>query len=93
MALINHLIKNSQSLIFHSDRGIQSAYKEFACELKKYKSILRGILRKGNCCDNALAHNFFKKLKEGLIYRNNYQTRQEAKLSIFGYIKVFYNAK
>lgn len=88
MALINRSIKNSQSLIFHSDRGIQSAYKEFVCELKKYKSILRGILRKGN-----LAHNFFKKLKEGLIYQNNYQTTQEAKLSIFGYIKAFYNAK
>ena len=60
MALINRSIKIIQSLIFHSDRGIQSAYKEFACELKKYKSILRGILRKGNCCDNALRITFLK---------------------------------
>lgn len=34
MALINRPIKNNQSLIFHSDRGIQYACEEFICELK-----------------------------------------------------------
>lgn len=83
MALINRPIKNGQSLIFHSDRGIQYACEEFVCELKKHKSISRSMSRKGNCWDNAVAESFFKTLKVELIYQNRYQTRQEAELSIF----------
>lgn len=49
MALINRPIKNNQSLIFHSDRGIQYACEEFVCELNKQKSIIRSMSRKGNC--------------------------------------------
>ena len=49
--------------------------------------------RKGNCWDNAVAESFFKTLKVELIYQNRYQTRQEAELSIFEYIKTFYNTK
>ena len=47
--------------------------------------------RKGNCWDNAVAESFFKTLKMELIYQNRYQTRKEAKLSIFEYIEGFYN--
>ena len=93
MALINRPIKNNQSLIFHSDRGIQYACEEFICELNKHKSITRSMSRKGNCWDNAVAESFFKTLKVELIYQNRYQTRQEAELSIFEYIETFYNTK
>lgn len=93
MALTNRPIKNNQSLIFHSDRGIQYACEEFVCELKKHKSITRSMSRKGNCWDNAVAESFFKTLKVELIYQNRYQTRQEAELSIFEYIEAFYNIK
>lgn len=91
MALINRPIKNNQSLIFHSDRGIQYACEEFVCELNKQKSIIRSMSRKGNCWDNAVAESFFKTLKVELIYQNRYLTRQEAELSIFEYIETFYN--
>lgn len=91
MALINRPIKNNQSLIFHSDRGIQYACEEFVYELKKHKSIIRSMSRKGNCWDNAVAESFFKTLKVELIYQNRYQTREEAELSIFEYIETFYN--
>jgi putative transposase len=43
--------------------------------------------RKGNCWDNAVAESFFKTLKVELVY----QTKQEAELSIFEYIEIFYN--
>lgn len=91
MALINRPIKNNQSLIFHSDRGIQYACEEFVRELSKHKSIIRSMSRKGNCWDNAVAESFFKTLKAELIYQNYYQTKSEAELSIFEYIEAFYN--
>jgi putative transposase len=47
--------------------------------------------RKGNCWDNAVAESFFKTLKVELVYQNKYQTKQEAELSIFEYIEIFYN--
>jgi len=47
--------------------------------------------RKGNCWDNAVAESFFRTLKEELIHQQRYTTRDEARLSIFEYIEVFYN--
>jgi putative transposase len=91
MALLNRPIDPNQSLIYHSDRGIQYACEEFVSELNKHKSIIRSMSRKGNCWDNAVAESFFKTLKVELIYQNRYQTKQEAELSIFEYIETFYN--
>jgi transposase InsO family protein len=91
MALINRPINPNQSLIYHSDRGIQYACAEFVSELSKHKSIIRSMSRKGNCWDNAVAESFFKTLKAELVYQNKYQTKQEAELSIFEYIETFYN--
>ena len=91
MALLNRPINPNQTLIYHSDRGIQYACEEFVCELNKHKSIIRSMSRKGNCWDNAVAESFFKTLKVELIYQNSYKTRQEAELSIFEYIETFYN--
>jgi putative transposase len=34
---------------------------------------------------------FFGTLKKELVYGERYQSRQEAKLSIFEYVEVFYN--
>ena len=91
MALINRPLMKTDSLIFHSDRGVQYACKEFCREVERYKLITRSMSRKGNCWDNAVAESFFKTLKMELIYQNRYQTRKEAKLSIFEYIEGFYN--
>ena len=46
---------------------------------------------KGNCYDNAITESFFGTLKTELIYREKYKTRNQAKLSIFQYIEIFYN--
>ena len=47
--------------------------------------------RKGNCHDNAVAESFFHTLKTELIHHEIYQTKEQAKRSIFEYIEVFYN--
>ncbi len=91
MALKNRPINTTQKLIFHSDRDIQYACGEFITEISKYKSIERSMSRKGNCWDNAVAESFFKSLKTELAYHQNYQTRNQAELSIFEYIETFYN--
>ena len=49
--------------------------------------------RKGECHDNAVAESFFHSLKTELVYHEKYQTRAEAKQSIFKYIEIFYNRK
>ena len=44
-----------------------------------------------NCWDNAPMESFFASLKKELVHHEDYQTREEAKASIFEYIEVFYN--
>lgn len=93
MAQCNRSIKNNQSLVFHSDRGIQYACEEFVQHLAIHPNIIRSMSRKGNCWDNAVAESFFKTLKTELVYHQKYQTRQQAESSIFEYIETFYNTK
>lgn len=93
MAKYNRPISKSNSLIFHSDRGIQYACEEFVDVLNKNTTLIRSMSRKGNCWDNAVAESFFKTLKVELVYHQKYQTRKEAELSIFEYIETFYNTK
>jgi len=77
-------------LIFHSDQGVQYACQAFR-ELLAQLRIIQSMSGKGNCYDNAVAESFFHTLKTELVYFENYQTREEAKSSIFEYIEVFYN--
>jgi transposase InsO family protein len=91
MAVWNRPI--TQELIFHSDRGIQYACKEFASILEANKLITRSMSRKGNCWDNAVAESFFKTIKVEWIYSKNYVNQQEAQLSIFEWIESWYNRR
>jgi putative transposase len=90
MAVRNRPI--TKSLLFHSDRGIQYACKEFRKQLSG-KPVLQSMSRKGNCWDNAVAESFFKTLKTEWIYHRKFATRQEARLAIFEYIEGWYNRK
>ena len=40
---------------------------------------------------NAVAESFFSTLKEELLYRGSWPTRDAAKRAIFEYVEVFYN--
>lgn len=77
-------------LLAHSDRGVQYASEAYQ-ELLKDRGIRCSMSRKGNCWDNAPMESFFATLKKELIYLEEYQTRAEARESLFAYIEVFYN--
>lgn len=78
--------------IVHSDRGSQYASGDFRKELKKY-GCKQSMSRKGDCWDNAVSESFFGTLKNELVYHEKYKTREEARLSIFDYIEMFYNKR
>jgi putative transposase len=79
-------------LVFHSDRGIQYCSETFRSELRRY-GMLQSMSRKGDCWDNAVAESFFGTIKRELIYHERYQTRDEARLSVFQYIEGWYNRR
>ena len=91
MALKNRKITNE--LIFHSDRGIQYANKNFTNMLDSFKTVTRSMSRKGDCWDNAVAESFFKSLKTELIYGNKLITKEQMELEVFEYIEIWYNKK
>jgi len=82
-----------QPLLFHSDRGIQYASKEFRKLLRSSALIAKSMSRKANCWDNAVAESFFKTLKIELVYDSSFKTIEQAKTSIFEYIEIWYNRK
>lgn len=79
-------------LIVHSDRGTQYRSNDYVSFLEK-NGITRSMSRKGNCWDNAVMESFYARLKVELIYAKNYQSIEEARSGIFGYIEIFYNRK
>ena len=93
IAALRQAIESSppeEGLIHHSDRGRQYATYAYQGLLQKHH-ILSSMSRKGRCYDNAYMESFFATLKKDLVYSEKYQTRQEASLSIFEYVEVFYN--
>jgi putative transposase len=79
-------------LLHHSDRGVQYASDGYQ-HLLANNSIQVSMSGKADCWDNAVMESFWATLKTELIHQHQYATRQEAKLSIFEYIEVFYNRK
>lgn len=77
-------------LIHHSDKGSQYTSHDFQKKLAQYQ-ITASMSGTGNCYDNAAMESFFHTLKTELVYGERYQTRAQAKKSIFEYIEVFYN--
>lgn len=77
-------------LLAHSDRGSQYASDHYQRVLAKH-GIECSMSRRANCWDNAPMESFFASLKKELVHHEDYQTREEAKASIFEYIEVFYN--
>lgn len=78
------------SPLVHSDRGSQYAGTVFRERLSAW-GCSQSMSRKGNCWDNAVTESFFGILKNELVHRERFSTRQEAKDKLFDYIEVFYN--
>jgi len=82
--------KPPEGLIHHSDRGRQYASYAYQDLLKRY-GMRASMSRSANCYDNAYMESFFSTLKREWVHERRYRTRQEARLSIFEYVEVFYN--
>ena len=52
---------------------------------------MQSMSRKGNCCDNAVAESFFKTLKVEHVYRQRFEDKEKATLSVFEWIETWYN--
>lgn len=79
-----------EGLVAHSDRGVQYASEHYQTLLRKH-GVTCSMSRKGNCWDNAPMESFFATLKKELVHHQRYETRQEARQSLFDYIETFYN--
>ena len=82
--------KQTDHIIVHSDQGSTYASAVYQQQLRDNK-LLCSMSRKGECLDNAVAESFFGSLKNELVHHEDYQTRAQARQSLFEYIEVFYN--
>lgn len=82
----------ASALLHHSDRGVQYAATRYRQLLSDWK-ITVSMSGKGNCYDNAVVESWHRSLKVELVWRTRYQSRDQARQSIFRYIAVFYNQK
>lgn len=79
-------------LIVHSDRGSQYCSRSFK-ELLTVNRSLQSMTTTGNSYQNAITESFFATLKTELVFHEIYQSRNQARRSIFKYIEMFYNRK
>jgi putative transposase len=78
--------------VFHSDRGSQYTSAQYRTKLREL-DVLPSVGRTGVCWDNALAESFFAALKNELVHRTVFPTRQHARRAIVRYIEGFYNRR
>jgi putative transposase len=95
--LVNHALsmalgqrRPAAGLLMHTDRGSQYGADSYRQLLSQHE-IQASMSRKGNCWDNAVAESFFHTLKVELIYREDFDTHEQAQTAVFEYIEVFYN--
>lgn len=79
-----------KALLHHSDRGVQYASRAYRAQLAAHR-LHASMSRKGNCYDNATMEAFWSTLKNELVHRTRFVSRDQARLALFDYIEVFYN--
>lgn len=79
-----------KDLIVHSDKGSQYASHDYRALLANH-GFRQSMSGKGNCYDNAVMESFFHTMKTEWVFFEKYQTRKQAKTSVFDYIETFYN--
>jgi transposase InsO family protein len=77
--------------IFHTDRGSNYMSGQFASTLKRL-GIRHSVGRTGICYDNAMAESFNAALKNELVHRTQYPTRDHARRDVVRYIEFWYNS-
>ena len=77
-------------VLFHSDRGSQYTSDAYQALLANVSATV-SMSRTGNCYDNAVTESFFGTLKGECVERFSFQTRGQARQTIFEYVECFYN--
>jgi putative transposase len=92
LALEMALLRRSppSEMLLHSDQGSPYTSTGYLAHLAA-RGIVVSMSRTGDCYDNAAIESFFSTLKGECVERHQFQTRQEARQSIFEYIECFYN--
>jgi putative transposase len=80
----------AEGLLHHSDRGVQYASEDYQ-RLLETRGMRVSMSGKGDCWDNAAMESFWATLKTELVNHERYATHDQARVSIFEYIEVFYN--
>jgi putative transposase len=88
MALVRRRPK--AGLLHHSDRGCQYTSRAYRQRLEQAGMVV-SMSRKGNCWDNAAMESFFGSLKEECVGSTIYSSHEQARLSLFEYLEVYYN--
>jgi putative transposase len=81
-----------KGLIHHSDRGSQFTSLAFGRTLRE-SGLVASMGSRGDAYDNAPCESVISRLKVEWIKRYRYQSRDQARLSIFTYIETFYNPR
>jgi len=90
MAVKNRTPENS--LIFHSDRGVQYCAYFFRNVIRKYiPNVRQSMSRKGNVWDNACSESFISTIKSELEILERRCSKNQIKTAVFEYIEVYYN--
>jgi putative transposase len=77
-------------VIHHSDRGPQ--YASLLCgRTLRDSGLLASMGSRGDPFDNAMCESVPSTLKQELLKRRPWKTRDEARLALFTYIETFYN--
>ncbi|GIU94718.1 MAG: transposase [Gaiellaceae bacterium] len=79
-------------VIHHSDRGSQYASLLFGRTLRD-SGLLASMGSRGDPFDNAMCESVVSTLKEELLKRRSWKTRDEARLAVFTHIETFYNPR
>ena len=82
--------KPKPGLVHHSDRGSQYTSIAMGRTLRDSK-ITASMGSKGDPWDNACAESCISTLKNELVKRRTFATRDQARLALFRYIESFYN--
>ena len=82
--------KPKAGFLLHSDQDVEYASEEIQNTLLN-SEVACSMCKKGDCYDNAVVESFFDSLKSKWTFRKKYESRIEAKQSLFEYIEFFYN--
>jgi putative transposase len=77
-------------MLLHSDQGSPYTATSYLVRLAQLGMVV-SMSRVGDCYDNAAMESFFSTLKGECVQRHCFQSRQEARQTIFEYTECFYN--